>query len=772
MSAQDRAGPRPLPRHRPRPDQAEPEEVHPAGRDDREEGEGPRHHPGPAHRHPPLPLRRQVSRAASARATASPAIRSPRPTASRAAARPARARASTSSRSTSRSRSSPRSSARSSTLPAHRAARARTRSSPPRDQVHRHLARPARSRCATSSAPTSRPCRRQIATGTYNSRRPDRRPDPRGQALPHLEAGAAARDQRRHHLHDGRVRLDGRRAEGDRPHRVLLDRHLAAPPLQGRSRRRYIIHDAVAREVDRDTFFHTRESGGTMISLGLQAVPRRSSTADYAAGRVEHLPLPLLRRRQLERGRHPRLHRAPARTSMLPAVNLFGYGQVESPYGSRPVHQGPARGASAARENVALSRDRATRTPSTARSRSSSGRGSERRHEPTFAARTRQLAAAPRDVRAARSRATRASYGLDFFETIFEVLDLRRDERDRRLRRLSQPLPALAVRDGVRAALQGLRVRPLRRSTRWSSTTTPATPTCSSRNMDWSTRSWSWPTSTGTSTSSRTTSCSAHTNRKMMDADGQPRHPRSRRYHRQATAWTTVEDFIDRCLSLENLIDPPVTVREAPRRSHGPTASSRGDGEVARGFKTDQRVHGRVHQPARVPRGAAEEARTTRRAPEEDVPGAARARRAAVPARARAARALGARRPLDHPRGGLLLRPAGADQDHERGLGHLLALHDHDREGPRRLRDHRLRRPPLRHARHASPGSSTPTSSASSCSATSRTAGTRGSFGKEYDECDDLAAAQALGHAARAGAARRSSRSAASTTTSPSSTSS
>ena len=29
---------------------------------------------------------------------------------------------------------------------------------------------------------------------------------------------------------------------------------------------RYIIHDAVAKEVDRDTFFHTRESGGTMIS--------------------------------------------------------------------------------------------------------------------------------------------------------------------------------------------------------------------------------------------------------------------------------------------------------------------------------------------------------------------------------------------------------------------------------------------------------------------------------------------------------------------------
>jgi uncharacterized sporulation protein YeaH/YhbH (DUF444 family) len=29
---------------------------------------------------------------------------------------------------------------------------------------------------------------------------------------------------------------------------------------------RYIIHDAMAKEVDRETFFHTRESGGTMIS--------------------------------------------------------------------------------------------------------------------------------------------------------------------------------------------------------------------------------------------------------------------------------------------------------------------------------------------------------------------------------------------------------------------------------------------------------------------------------------------------------------------------
>ena len=34
---------------------------------------------------------------------------------------------------------------------------------------------------------------------------------------------------------------------------------------------RFIIHDAAAREVDRNTFFRTRESGGTMISSAYQA---------------------------------------------------------------------------------------------------------------------------------------------------------------------------------------------------------------------------------------------------------------------------------------------------------------------------------------------------------------------------------------------------------------------------------------------------------------------------------------------------------------------
>ena len=35
---------------------------------------------------------------------------------------------------------------------------------------------------------------------------------------------------------------------------------------------RYIIHDAVAKEVDEHTFYHTRESGGTRISSAYKAV--------------------------------------------------------------------------------------------------------------------------------------------------------------------------------------------------------------------------------------------------------------------------------------------------------------------------------------------------------------------------------------------------------------------------------------------------------------------------------------------------------------------
>jgi len=95
---------------------------------------------------------------------------------------------------------------------------------------------------------------------------------------------------------------------------------------------RYIIHDAAAREVDKDTFFRTRESGGTMISSAYKVCsqmmddsypveewniyPFHFSDGDNWSMDDTNLCVDLLR------------------NSILPRANMFAYGQVESPYGS------------------------------------------------------------------------------------------------------------------------------------------------------------------------------------------------------------------------------------------------------------------------------------------------------------------------------------------------------------------------------------------------------------------------------------------------------
>ena len=95
---------------------------------------------------------------------------------------------------------------------------------------------------------------------------------------------------------------------------------------------RYIIHDAVAKEVDEHTFYHTRESGGTRISSAYKPGRQDHRRRRFPPVGLEHLLLPVLRRRQLGR-RQPPVHRAAERAAAA-EVNLFGYGQVESPYGS------------------------------------------------------------------------------------------------------------------------------------------------------------------------------------------------------------------------------------------------------------------------------------------------------------------------------------------------------------------------------------------------------------------------------------------------------
>ena len=100
-----------------------------------------------------------------------------------------------------------------------------------------------------------------------------------------------------------------------------------------------------------------------------------------------------------------------------------------------------------------------------------------------------------------------------------------------------------------------------------------------------------------------------------------------------------VEEFVDVCLSLENLIDPwsRFVVR---RRDSRPDEEPE---QVRSAAPPLQGLHGGVHQSERVHRGAEEEDGGRARAREGQVPGPARARRALVPARERAARALGAR---------------------------------------------------------------------------------------------------------------------------------
>jgi uncharacterized protein len=95
---------------------------------------------------------------------------------------------------------------------------------------------------------------------------------------------------------------------------------------------RYIIHDAVAREVDRDTFFHTRESGGTMISSAYRLAAKLIDQ-EYPPDQWNIYPF------HFSDGDNWSMDDTLScieilRKQILPEVNMFAYGQVESPYGS------------------------------------------------------------------------------------------------------------------------------------------------------------------------------------------------------------------------------------------------------------------------------------------------------------------------------------------------------------------------------------------------------------------------------------------------------
>ncbi len=95
---------------------------------------------------------------------------------------------------------------------------------------------------------------------------------------------------------------------------------------------RFIIHDAVAREVDRDTFFRTRESGGTMISSAYKLCAQMIED-EFPSSEWNIYPF------HFSDGDNWSVDDTLQcveilKNQLLPAANVFCYGQVESPYGS------------------------------------------------------------------------------------------------------------------------------------------------------------------------------------------------------------------------------------------------------------------------------------------------------------------------------------------------------------------------------------------------------------------------------------------------------
>jgi len=94
----------------------------------------------------------------------------------------------------------------------------------------------------------------------------------------------------------------------------------------------YIVHDAVAKIVDQETFFHLRESGGTKISAAydtcLSEILERYRPEDWNIYPFHYSDGDNWSARDTERCI------AVLRDEILPRVNQFCYGQVKSAYGS------------------------------------------------------------------------------------------------------------------------------------------------------------------------------------------------------------------------------------------------------------------------------------------------------------------------------------------------------------------------------------------------------------------------------------------------------
>ena len=193
--------------------------------------------------------------------------------------------------------------------------------------------------------------RRQVITGTYNFQKPRIMPikdDKRFRSwsttpVPHANAVII-------YMMDVSGSMTDDQKEVVRTEAFWIDTWLKSQ-YEG-VERRYIIHDAVAKEVDEHTFYHTRESGGTRISsaykVAAELLDRDFAPAEWNIyffqfsdgdnwGEDNSQSLDLLRHR------------------LLPNGNLFCYGQVESPYGSGEYIRSLEHEFGASHENLILS---------------------------------------------------------------------------------------------------------------------------------------------------------------------------------------------------------------------------------------------------------------------------------------------------------------------------------------------------------------------------------------------------------------------------------
>ncbi len=172
--------------------------------------------------------------------------------------------------------------------------------------------------------------KRQIASGTYNPDRPMIIPDRDDEryrswtSVPQPQANAAII-----YIMDVSGSMTDEQKELVRIESFWIDTWLRSQ-YHG-IERRYVVHDAVAHEVDEDTFYRVRESGGTRISSAYEKavsiISREFPPAEWNIYTFQFSDGDNWGEDSQECTRY-------LVENLLQVCNLFCYGQVRSPYGS------------------------------------------------------------------------------------------------------------------------------------------------------------------------------------------------------------------------------------------------------------------------------------------------------------------------------------------------------------------------------------------------------------------------------------------------------